>query len=91
MAPKNKVNVSQLFFPQSSEACSAALLFCLQSVMLVSVSGREHMEEHQVSCPAELDGFRKAVKSLVDALLHHVEEKFKEDVKVQRLHGWPSF
>ncbi|XP_054913285.1 exocyst complex component 3-like protein 4 isoform X2 [Poeciliopsis prolifica] len=42
---------------------------------------QEHMAGYQVSCPHEVEAFKREVKGLIVRLMEVLEEKFKEDVK----------
>lgn len=42
------------------------------------------MEEYKETCKDGVNGFQKAVDSLIDKLMRDLEDQFKEDVKVQQ-------
>lgn len=42
------------------------------------------MEEYKETCKDGVNGFQKAVDSLIDKLMRDLEDQFKEDVKVRQ-------
>lgn len=42
------------------------------------------MEEYKETCEDGVNGFQRAVDSLIDKLMQDLEDQFKEDVKVQQ-------
>uniref|UniRef100_A0A3P9AZ65 Si:dkey-45k15.1 n=1 Tax=Maylandia zebra TaxID=106582 RepID=A0A3P9AZ65_9CICH len=46
-----------------------------------SFTSLKHMEEYKETCKDGVNGFQKAVDSLIDKLMRDLEDQFKEDVK----------
>uniref|UniRef100_A0A3Q4I428 Exocyst complex component 3-like 4 n=1 Tax=Neolamprologus brichardi TaxID=32507 RepID=A0A3Q4I428_NEOBR len=45
---------------------------------------KKHMEEYKETCEDGVNGFQKAVDSLIDKLMRDLEDQFKEDVEVRQ-------